>query len=124
MSAALTGEIVERSDASMAELLTIASDLVEWVGGRATYVAIGSNSVGVHVRTQADAELLARLLSLGSVTDYPPDAGSHGFTVWASEWGPGLRISVYCAADLVRPVRAFPPAEPWFDLDDDGAEAA
>jgi len=125
MSAAVTGEVVERSDASIVELLSIAADLVEWVGGRVSYVAVGCSSVGVHVDSQADAEHLARILALGTVTDFPADADGHGFTVWSADGWPGPRFAVHCAAELVRPVRAFPPVEPWWlSLGDDGAEAA
>ncbi|QAY69239.1 hypothetical protein [Xylanimonas protaetiae] len=114
MSAAITGEIVEREDASIRELMEIACDLVSWVDGRVSSVDVGHNHVGVHVETQDDAERLARMLSLGTVTDFPPEAGSHAFTVWSSNSGPGVQFSVFCLAELVRPVRAFPPAEPWW----------
>jgi len=121
MSTPDTFEVVEDSDASVAELLVIAGDLVEWVGGRIEHLMIGRDSVGVHVSCQRDAEHLARILSLGVVTDFPPEDGSRGFTVWSSGPWAGPRFSVACAAAvLARPVRAFPPCEPWWLDCDDG----
>jgi len=110
-----------------AELLQVAGDLVEWVGGRVGYLALGRTCVSVHVDSKADAEHLARLLSLGEVTEYPPEDHARGFTVWSSMSGVEPRFAVHYSGELVRPVRAFPPTEPWWgDLDrpSDGAEAA
>ncbi|MGF0115457.1 hypothetical protein ACQFYA_03910 [Promicromonospora sp. Marseille-Q5078] len=111
-----------------AELLQVAGDLIEWVGGRVAYLALGRTTVSVHVDCQADAEHLARLLSLGEVTDYPPEEHARGFTVWSSMPGVEPRFAVHYGGDLVCPVRAFPPTEPWWhDLEagfDDGVEAA
>ncbi|GAB6938178.1 hypothetical protein ACQP60_14535 [Isoptericola variabilis] len=114
MSAAITGEVVEREYASIRELMEIASDLVSWIDGRISSVDLGHNHVGVHVEAQDDAERLARMLSLGTVTDFPPEAGSPAFSVWTSGVGPGVQFSVYCSGELVRPVRAFPPVESWW----------
>ncbi|MCZ2260984.1 hypothetical protein [Isoptericola sp. QY 916] len=111
-----------------AELLQVAGDLVEWVGGRVGYLALGRTCVSVHVDSQADAEHLARLLSLGEVTEYPPEEHAQGFTVWSSMSGVEPRFAVHYSGELVRPVRVFPPVEPWWDEPDDrpsdGAEAA
>lgn len=130
MSAPVTGEVVEREDASIGELMEIASDLVAWVDGRVSSIDVGLNHVGVRGESQDDAELLARMLSLGTVTDFPPEAGSRPFTVWSSGSWPGIQFSVFCSAELVRPVRAFPPVEPWWlafhdsGVDGVGAEVA
>ena len=118
----MCADFIGRDGFTPAELLQVAGDLVEWVEGRVAYLAVGLTSVSVHVTTQADAEHLARLLSLGTVTDLPPDESGHGFMVWTSEPGYEPRYAVHCSGDLVRPVRAFPSTEPWWGFD--GAEAA
>ncbi|PFG44565.1 hypothetical protein ATJ88_3293 [Isoptericola jiangsuensis] len=108
------------------ELLQVAGDLVDWVDGRFTYLALSRTAISVHVDAQADAEHLARLLCLGDVTDYPPEDHARGFTVWSSPAGATPAFAVCCAADLTRPVRSFPAVEPWWDdLDGSaGTEAA
>ena len=111
-------------DGSVRELLQIAGDLVEWIDARIDCLTVGRDSVCLHVTSQADAELLARMLSLGIVTEHPDEDGARGFTVWSSGVWDGPRFSVTCAADvLVRPVRAFPPCGPWWLNLDDGTGA-
>jgi hypothetical protein len=93
---------------SVTELLTMAADVVAMVHGRVESATVGLGIVSVHVASQADAEHLAWRLGLGHVEDYEPNAHGHGFAVWSGGAWPEAKFKVFCAADLVRPVRAFP----------------
>jgi hypothetical protein len=90
------------------DLVTIASDVVEMVEGRAGLVSVAScGLVTVHVTCQQDAEHLAWRLGLDTVTEYPSRDEGPGFTVWSGGCSPAPRFAVLCDA-VVRPVRAFP----------------
>jgi len=111
MSALTHGEAVGNSEElgpTVAELLTMAADVVAMVHGRADWVCLGGGLVSVHVDRQADAEYLAWRLGLGDVADYEPISPSAALVVWSGgEWPePGFKI--FCTGELVRPVRAFP----------------
>lgn len=92
------------------DLLTIAADVVSMLDdGRVEFVSVSSSGqLTVHVTGQGDAEHLAWRLGLGTVTEYAPGDGQRGFTVWSGGDRPAPRFDVFCDADLVRPVRAFP----------------
>jgi hypothetical protein len=111
MSALAVGENPDTSaelGPSVTELLTMASDVVAMVNGRVESATVGLGIVSVHVASQADAEHLAWRPGLGQVEDYESNAHSHGFAVWSGGAWPAARFKVFCAGELVRPLRAFP----------------
>lgn len=93
---------------TVAELLAMAADVVAMVDGRVTAVYAAHRQVTVTVTCQADAEHLAWRLGLGTVDGYPPTGEVRGFTVWSGGDRSLTRFEVFCSAELVRPVRAFP----------------
>ena len=112
MSAPLVGEVLDSSyplEPTMPELMVMASDIVAMVDGRVTFVNVAQGTVSVHVASQDIAEYLAWRLALDKVTDYAPTESAGGpFTVWEGGAWPLPQFKVFCAADLIRPVRAFP----------------
>lgn len=92
------------------DLLTIAADVMAMLDDdRVQMVSVfSSGQVTVSVTGQGDAEHLAWRLGLGTVTEYAPRDGRPGFTVWSGGDWPAPRFDVFCDAELVRPVRAFP----------------
>jgi hypothetical protein len=111
MSALAVGEAVDLSadlGPTVEELLTMAADVVAMVDGRVEVVNVGQGTVSVHVTSQSDAEHLAWRLGLGDVAEYEPSEESRGFAVWTGGRWPEPRFTVFCAAELVRPLRAFP----------------
>lgn len=106
------------------ELLTMAADVVAMVHGRVDSATVGLGIVSVHVSSQADAEHLAWWLGLGHVVDYEPDGQSPGFAVWTGGAWPEAQFKVFCAGDLVRPLRAFPRRELHVVADDTAVSGA
>lgn len=114
MSALAVGQAPDTSaelGPSVTELLTMAADVVAMAHGRVESATVGLGIVSVHVTSQADAEHLAWRLGLGHVEDYEANAHSHGFAVWSGGAWPEAQFKVFCAGDLVRPLRAFPRPE-------------
>lgn len=114
MSALAVGQAPDTSaelGPSVTELLTMAADVVAMAHGRVASATVGLGIVSVHVTSQADAEYLAWRLGLGHVEDYESNAHSHGFAVWSGGAWPEAQFKVFCAGQLVRPLRAFPRSE-------------
>lgn len=100
------------------ELLTMAADVVAMVDGRVESASVGLGIVSVHVTSQSAAEYLAWRLGLDQIADYEPSGQSPGFAVWSGGAWPEAKFKVFCAADLVRPLRAFPRRELYVVVDD------
>jgi hypothetical protein len=114
MSALAVGQTPDTSaelGPSVIELLTMAADVVGMVDGRVESATVGLGIVSVQVTSQADAEHLAWRLGLGQVEDFEPNGQTRGFAVWTGGAWPEAQFKVFCAGQLVRPLRAFPRAE-------------
>lgn len=98
---------------TMAELLTMATDIIGMVEGQVALVGIGRGTISVHVDDQAAAEYLALRLCLDSVREYPDDGeGRRGFVVWSGGSFPEAQYRVFFGGDLRGGLRVFPHGEP------------
>lgn len=104
--------VIAEAGPTIAELLTMAADMVAMVNGQVEWVGVGQGIVSVRAKTQTDAEYLAWRLALGEVADYEPTRTCAGFAVWSGGTWPEAEFKVFCGGELVRPLRAFPRAEP------------
>ena len=114
MSAGGVGQTLDTSaeiGPTVPELLTMAADIVGMVDGGVTTVQVGNGGVLVHVASQTVAEYLACRLGLGQVLDLVTPESQHSFVVWRGGRWPEARFEVFCHAEPVRPLRAFPRRE-------------
>ncbi|MFI2102923.1 hypothetical protein ACH436_06500 [Isoptericola sp. NPDC019693] len=93
------------------ELLTMAADIVGMVDGGVTTVQVGHGGVLLHVASQTAAEYLAWRLGLDQVLDLATSHADHVFAVWKGGRWPEAHFRVFCDAEPVRPLRAFPRGE-------------
>ncbi len=111
MSAGGVGQTLDTSaeiGPTVPELLAMAADIIDMVSGRVVTVEVGGGGVSVHVASQTAAEYLAWRLGLDKVLDLSASRSGHVSAVWKGGRWPEAQFRVFCDAEPVRPLRAFP----------------